>query len=380
MRVKGLIMLMVFGLFLMSTLSFSAEVAIGTTIYPKVETPHPYSKATTDTLVWSHTFSKSGAGWLNVHFTDFQLNSTDYVVMYDMYGFEVERITGKEMLNPAKSRFKVVSKEAGRIEFWGPMVDGDEVRLELHRGSIKSTGWGFKIDQVGVGFGPLDLYENDNLDREIKSICGADNKQNIKCATTTQQTKGLAVGRMYFQSGSSWYVCTGFLVSSCSSHFLTNEHCITNQTGVTSLQVRFKYRNTTCTGTTVDSYVTYYGNTYIKDSATYDYCLLTLQGTPQSTFGYLQLLSRAPVLNESIYIIQHPGGRVQQIGSGTISTTSANGNKDLGYMVDTEGGSSGSPVFASDNKVVGLHHFGGCPNSAIKLSLIYSAISGYLCQ
>lgn len=379
MRVKGFLMLFVLGLFLLSMTSYAADVVCGTTMYTKVETPHPYNKATTDTLVWSHTFNKSGAGWLNVHFSDLQLNNSDYIVMYDMYGFEVERITGKELVNPGTCRFKLLSKEAGKVEFWGPMVDGDELRVELHRGSNKGAGWGFKIDQVGVGYAPLEMYDNE-LDRDIKSICGTDDKVNIKCATATQQTKGLAVGRMYFQSAGSWYVCTGFLVSSCSSHFLTNEHCITDQTGVNSLQVRFKYRYTTCSGTTVDSYTTVYGSTYVKDSTTYDYCLLTLQGAPQSTYGYLQLLNRAPVVNESIYIIQHPGGTVQKIGTGTVYNITANSNKDLGYMIDTEGGSSGSPVLASDNKVIGLHHYGGCPNSAVKMNLIYNAIKGYLCQ
>ena len=109
--------------------------------------------------------------------------------------------------------------------------------------------------------------------------------------------------------------------------------------------------------------------------------MLTLQGSPQSTYGHLGLLNRAPSVDEGIYIIQHPGGNPQQIGYGTVYNTTANSNKDLGYYVDTEGGSSGSPVFAdTENKVLGLHHYGGCPNSGVKMDLIYEAIIGYICN
>lgn len=374
-----IVVLVVLSLFL-SVPSQGAEEACGNTIYPGLKTPHPYPRATTDTLVWSETVRQGGAGWIKLHFSDFRLNDDDYVVLYDMYGTEIERIKGSDVENPEKSKFKVMSTDVKRVEFWGPMIDGDEVRIELHRSSDSRAGWGFTIDQVGVGYWPLDDNIDDGIST-VESICGTDDLVDIKCAATSYQTLGLAVGRLLFQKGSSWYVCTGFLISSCSSHLLTNEHCITDQTAVNTLQVRFKYRYTTCGGSTLDSYTTYYGSTYIKDSKTYDYCLLTLQGSPQSTYGYLQLLNRAPVVNESIYIIQHPGGNPQEIGYGTVYNITANRSKDLGYYVDTEGGSSGSPVFAeTEDKVVGLHHYGGCPNSGVKMDLIYEAIIGYLCQ
>jgi lysyl endopeptidase len=54
-------------------------------------------------------------------------------------------------------------------------------------------------------------------------------------------------------------------------------------------------------------------------------------------------------------------------------------NSDLSYLCDTEGGSSGSPVIdRATGEVVGLHHFGGCPNQAVRMDLVYRMISPYL--
>ncbi len=378
---KKSLCLLLLAFVLVSAQALQAEELCGETVYPNINTPHPYPRAEAGTMVWSETIHKVGAGWLKVHFADFKLNDGDYVVLYDMFGNPVERIDGGDIKDLKKTKFRVIPGEKGKAGFWGPTIDGDEVRIELYRGSNKRKGYGFNIDEVGVGFYPLDATLATNQIAVIESICGTDDKEDIKCAGSAYQSTGEAVGRMLYQKRKSWYVCTGFLVSSCSAHFLTNEHCITSQKEVDTLQVRFKYRYTTCGGSTLDSYTTFYGSSFITDSKTYDYCLLTLQGTPQNTYGYLELLSRAPVVNEDIYIIQHPGGNPQQIGYGTVYNITANRSKDLGYYVDTEGGSSGSPVLAeTEDKVVGLHHYGGCPNSGVKMSLIYNSIIGYICN
>ena len=52
-----------------------------------------------------------------------------------------------------------------------------------------------------------------------------------------------------------------------------------------------------------------------------------------------------------------------------FSPTNGNGvDTDIGYFCDTTGGSSGSPVWSGvTHKVIGLHHFGGCANSAVRI-------------
>jgi V8-like Glu-specific endopeptidase len=377
---KNLIVTIIIVVFVLTVPSY-AKQWIGESMYTKIDTPHPYPKADPGKMVWSETIHQMGAVWLKPHFSNFKLADEDYVELVDMYGTVVLTIKGSDV-EAGMNKFKVIENLNGRVDFWGPAIDGNELTIKLYRNSDSKKGWGFTIDEVGIGAVPIEGDLNQDRLSGTESICGSDDKVSIACVASYYQTSGRSVGRMSFQSGSSWYVCTGFLVSSCSSHFLTNEHCITNQSEVNSLNVRFYYRLSTCNGSNA-SYSTYYGDDFVKDSTTNDYCLLTLTGSPQSSWGHLVLLSREPYYNEGIYIPQHPGGRRQEISFGSITNTNMRSGLDFGYYADTEGGSSGSPVMTDQydyDKVIGLHHYGGCPNSAVEINQIRSAILSYICN
>ena len=109
----------------------------------------------------------------------------------------------------------------------------------------------------------------------------------------------------------------------------------------------------------------------VDTNGTLDYWLLTLSGDPVGNYGHLRLDPRPLDADEVIYIPQHPGGSPKKLGIESdqntgnlcrIDDTNRNGrgsDTDTGYLCDTEGGSSGSPVLAeSSHEVVALHHFG----------------------
>ena len=110
-----------------------------------------------------------------------------------------------------------------------------------------------------------------------------------------------------------------------------------------------------------------------------------------SSFGYLELDARVPAVGEEMYVIGHPAGKLKKLslrdtqnGSGycIVRAVRVNGNvsqSDISYMCDTEGGSSGSPVLSRrTHKVIGLHHFGGCPNQGVRIDLVAAQISSLL--
>ena len=83
---------------------------------------------------------------------------------------------------------------------------------------------------------------------------------------------------------------------------------------------------------------------------------------PADAFGYLPLSGarNKHALGDFVNIIQHPDGRMKEavIRENQLVSRPRSGTV-LHYVCDTEPGSSGSPVFNVQWKVVALHHWGG---------------------
>ena len=79
---------------------------------------------------------------------------------------------------------------------------------------------------------------------------------------------------------------------------------------------------------------------------------------PIANWGFLEIDPEAiPAIGEAVTIIQHPKGEDKQIALNANEVLGMQ-NTFLYYSTDTEGGSSGSPVFNKNWKVVALHHAG----------------------
>jgi hypothetical protein len=80
---------------------------------------------------------------------------------------------------------------------------------------------------------------------------------------------------------------------------------------------------------------------------------------PGEIYGTLSLASKDLTSKGSmICVIQHPNGRPKQIEAGPLlKNTSGQITYD---SIDTEGGSSGSPVLSEAGEIVGVHTNGGC--------------------
>jgi lysyl endopeptidase len=122
-----------------------------------------------------------------------------------------------------------------------------------------------------------------------------------------------------------------------------------------------------------------------------DYTLFTVDNfSSVQKFGYLTLDTARPARGQELYVPQHPAGEPTRIagrlgeraGTCAVADPAFDGyaqDSDVSYYCDTEGGSSGSPVLSrKSNKVVALHHFGGCPNSGVRADLLNAKIKSYL--
>ncbi len=358
------------GLALLGTMAQAqGRIKVGDELPYRAATPASYPLGGPSRPVsWSETVVSPGATFLRIHFQKFNLPDGDYVTVSSPDGTDFWTYTGKG--------------PRGTGEFWSFIVESDTAVVELHSGSqAKARGrHGLVIDRVAHGTAPA----WDDGSPVEKVICGTDGRRDAACYASINTRP---VARLSFQSGGSSYVCTGWLVAgSNSSTMLTNNHCVANQTEVSTVQARFNYQRTTCGGTTTAATTTYAGGTFLRTHSGLDYTILTLQGNPEATWGEYVATTKTPTVGMAINFPQHPGGGLKRVGywkdsaqtqrcdvaTANASYGGATAGSQMGYSCDSEGGSSGSPVMdAGTGRIIGLHHFGGvsssCLNSATQM-------------
>lgn len=352
----------------------SERVEAGKVLDFRAESPHPAVDG------WTETYSFPGATFVRLHFKAFHLVEGDTLRISSPDGAQTWEYSGQGVNHNG--------------DFWSFAISGSEVKLELSAPSGKS--YGFKM--VEVGYGTLPLEASAPIP-EI--VVGTDGREDIACHTDEAVINAtqMPVARLLFTVKRVQYLCTGELVRGSNANtMITNAHCMDSQTVVSTLEARFNYQYTTCGGSTLEGTTSIAGGTWLKTNAErynrrkpgtgLDYTLLTLQGTPEATFGELVPTSGTYSIGTQINFIQHPAGLPKQIGYwedaehtvrckvDTIAQTygASLPNSQIGYGCDSEGGSSGSAITrASDGKVIGLHHYGGVTpelNSASMMSLI----------
>ncbi len=337
---------------------------------------------------WRDTIKIPGAAFLKARFANFNLAPGDVLIVRSKTGEVVEQLEG---LGP---------KKAG--SFWGLSVFGDEIRFELRARSRYTGAAPFAIEQVIVGDARV-LAEVAGRPNGTESICAPEDYDDVICynGDAAKWANVMAsVGVMTTGGGVALW-CSGSNVSP-NNYLLTNYHCIPQAGTCASSEFVFKYYRTACNtgaGPTGD-WVGYRCDETVASSpigdcdptlAALDYSLSSVVGDPASTFGYVTPDPTPLTSGERIYIVQHPDGRPHEIAHGEgadVVVDTAGSSRTLRYYdtLDTEGGSSGSPIFRdSDDKMVGLHHCGGCEspgvgNRGMLMSDIYPAISQYVCS
>ncbi len=95
-----------------------------------------------------------------------------------------------------------------------------------------------------------------------------------------------------------------------------------------------------------------------KTSIENDWTAIGIDESAEKEWGAIRVEAGQTSVNAFVSIIQHPGGGPKQIAL-FHNTVAYVGNGKVQYLTDTLPGSSGSPVFDENWKVVALHHSGG---------------------
>ncbi|KAI9908561.1 hypothetical protein PsorP6_016166 [Peronosclerospora sorghi] len=363
-----------------------------------------------------------GHGVYVLHFTQFHLPEPDVLV-----------VRGSDALGTTPAA--VLGGKNATGTFYSAAIAGTGVVLELFktvvgRGKAAPTAChGFTV--TGLLFTPQALVDaarhqqgaldvplahvpnatkaEDTAPRNTESLCGKDESVAAACApsatnspagalmlATSQPVARLAILK---ENGLQLAYCTGWLLG-CDGHVLTNQHCISNEQDALNTHVEFLAQSKSCGGSeTCDTQgacpgpVGITSTTLVAVSEELDYALVRLGlDTTASDFsrlyaktnGYLQFRASGPVPGETIYIPQYPLGHGKRLAwlfngqPGRVESLNVSECRegDVGYYVDTQEGSSGSPLLAlRDHHVIAMHHCGGCLNGAIPAPAIIADLT-----
>lgn len=265
---------------------------------------------------------------------------------------------------------------------WSPIVLGDTAWLEVHmpRDTVDPAGaYAFTVDEImqvvpladdgtplPPGLGSEALSTSCLLDAACASI------------PSFLGSAGRGVGRMFFVSGGSGYVCTGGLLNDkdpngFKMYFLTAHHCISTASEASSLEVWWDYRRASCGGPTpsASTLPKSFGADILATRSSSDATFLQLRSSPGGR-TFLGWTTSTPG-TAALYRLHHPAGNPlhysRHSGCPSCGTCSALSSTEFIYSTDEiggqTGGSSGSVVLIEGDtsaRVVG-QLYGACgPN------------------
>lgn len=287
--------------------------------------------------------------------------------------------------------------------FSSQFVAGDDITLEY---AVPPSGAlpDIKISDIGYGYDHLEIHSSSTVDLSCMV--------NINCPEGDNwQDEKEGIVKMATRSGSSIYYCSASLLNNTGAtpipYIYTAFHCIKTDTRpfteneLRQAQFTFQYENPDCEGKETSEYTTLTGCQYLTGSdlsGGYDQALLLLTsdipGDLNPYFCGWDKTGNTPQYGVGIH---HPNGSPKKISTytrpatqNTWTTTSATGATNGHWVVYfaatqtghsvTSGGSSGSPLFDENHKVVGSLTGGSSTCSNPNGSNYYGKISKFFNQ
>ena len=169
------------------------------------------------------------------------------------------------------------------------------------------------------------------------------------------------VGRLILpiDNSNKAYQCTGTIIA--KGNFLTAGHCYDDsKVNPKNSFVQFNYQKDTNGNTRTP--IRYNVKQLLEHrKGNLDYAIISFKNNPTKKYSPRLITEKLPKINDELTIIQHPNGIPKVIEAGNYS--GLNGNYISYIDLDTSGGSSGSGVLNSAEKLIAVHTNGGCNSS-----------------
>lgn len=346
-----------------------------------------------DRMVWRLHVIAPGAVSINFGFTQFKLPPGAQLMIYSA--------DQSHVIRPFTA-----DDNSDLHELWTPPVKGSEAVIEMvvpneHMGDLDLL-----LGSVNVGYKPFMIprSEGDGNPTELSGACNVD----VVCpqgAPWADQIKAVAV----ISTGGSTF-CTGFMVNDVpqdrKSYFMTASHCPLNSGNAASLVVFWNYQNTTCrpvgspaSGGPGDGSLAQFqtGSTWRASSSASDFTLVELSAMPNPAWNVAYAgWDRQGLSPPSGACIHHPNTDEKRISFYDIAVRPDRPSHDSSWPCSafpgpgdgshitvywslgvTEPGSSGSPLFDNNKRIIGQLHGGpsACNQSGDGLSDCYGRFS-----
>jgi subtilisin-like proprotein convertase family protein len=322
----------------------------------------PGNSGTWETLadggqVWRLQLRTDGALWTVLGFDVFQPAPGAELWVYDPESRDVQGPFGHQDIR-------------GHGQLWFPPIAGDTLVVELYwPASLAGQEPELHLGTVSHGYKPFGVIGRE-LSTELVDESGACNI-DVACplGELWQDEKRGAV--MLLSGGSGF--CSGSLINTtandCRTYLLTAAHCGAGA----STTISFNYEKPACGSGTPPPTTnqTLSGATVLANYTASDVTLLEMDNAPPEDYGaFFNGWSRDTTAATEAFGIHHPSGDVKKISHNVDPLVDGtNYGPDHWRITEwefgtTEGGSSGSPLFDQNHRIVGQLHGGqaSCTN------------------
>ncbi len=301
--------------------------------------------------LWRLDIVSRGALAMSLEFEPFYLSDSALLYMYD------------DDLITMLGAYSSLNNNSDEI-FSIPLLRGEIIHIELMIPQNTQDANNIIISEIIHDYRDiLNLWGNYESDRD----CG----DNVNCSSANNYQDPVNAASYLDMGG---YICSGSMINNTNNdltpYYLTAWHCVTGE-NVNTFRFYFNYETSGCSGNSA-SYGSYaYSSDLLVTSGDMDpdFALLLIDDDIYSSWNVFYAgwnrSNSSPTISCGVH---HPGGDPKKINfdndtaynSGTINWGAGYGTSPAGshwevYWDDggTEGGSSGSPLFDSNQRIVG---------------------------